>query len=50
MNAYNFLVIGPTFTSLFRGRVVVDKVLSDFRRRTVPAIFAIKIESGQKSR
>ena len=53
MSAYNFFVSGPKFNifSFNRGRVVVDQLhfrfpLSGF----FPEIFAIKVESCEKSR
>jgi len=54
MHLYNFLVCGPKFTRFLLsnvGGVVVDQLRVRFLRcRPVPGIFAIKVESCQKSR
>jgi len=54
MRAYNVFVSGPKFTkfsSFNRGEVVVDQVRFRFALcRSVPEIFAIKVESCEKSR
>jgi len=54
MHLYDFLVCGPKFTRFLMsnlGGVVVDQLLFRFLMcRPVPGIFAIKVESCQKSR
>ena len=54
MHLYNFFICGPKFTIFLLsnlGRVVVDKLLFRFLMCPhVPEIFAIKVESCQKSR
>ena len=54
MHLYNFFVCGPKFTSFLLsnvGGIVVDQLRFRFLiRRPIPEIFAIEIESCQKSR
>jgi len=54
MHLYNFFVCGPKFTRFLLsnvGRVVVDQLRVRFLTcRPVPEIFAIKVESCQKTR
>ena len=51
MYLYNFLVCGPKFTRFLLFNVVVVQLRVRFLTcRSVPGIFAIKVESCQKSR
>ena len=54
MHLYNFLVCGPKFTRFLLshvGGVAVDQLCFRFlMSRHVPEIFAVKVESCQKSR